>query len=89
MHRVHHSVEDDEANSNFGFSLTWWDRLFGTCREQPRAGHIAMIIGIRDHTDPREVARLDGMLLLPFKGKVEGYAINRRDYSGGVEAQKE
>ncbi|MDA3833543.1 MAG: sterol desaturase family protein, partial [Spirochaetales bacterium] len=30
MHRVHHSVEDDEANSNFGFNLPWWDRLFGT-----------------------------------------------------------
>ncbi|MDP2418895.1 MAG: sterol desaturase family protein, partial [Hydrogenophaga sp.] len=36
MHRVHHSVEDDESNSNFGFNLTWWDRLFGTYREQPR-----------------------------------------------------
>ena len=30
MHRVHHSVEDDETNSNFGFNLTWWDFLFGT-----------------------------------------------------------
>ena len=39
MHRVHHSVEDDEANSNFGFNLPWWDRLFGTYRDQPRAGH--------------------------------------------------
>ena len=33
MHRVHHSVEDDETNSNFGFNLSWWDRLFGTYRE--------------------------------------------------------
>ncbi len=33
MHRVHHSVEDDEANSNFGFNLPWWDRLFGTYRD--------------------------------------------------------
>ena len=39
MHRVHHSVEDDETNTNFGFNLPWWDRLFGTYREQPRAGH--------------------------------------------------
>lgn len=38
MHRVHHSVEDDESNCNFGFNLTWWDRLLGTCREQPRTG---------------------------------------------------
>lgn len=81
MHRVHHSIEDDETNSNFGFNLTWWDRLFGTYREQPRAGHTAMTIGIRDHRNPSEVARLDGMLLLPFKGKVTDYAINRRNYS--------
>ncbi len=80
MHRVHHSVEDDETNSNFGFNLPWWDRLFGTYRDQPRAGHQAMTIGIRGHADPREVARLPGMLLLPFKGEVEGYAINRRQW---------
>ncbi|MCB1726887.1 MAG: sterol desaturase family protein, partial [Gammaproteobacteria bacterium] len=42
MHRVHHSVEDDETNSNFGFSLPWWDRLFGTYRAQPRGGHEGM-----------------------------------------------
>lgn len=82
MHRVHHSVEDDETNSNFGFNLPWWDRLFGTYRAQPRAGHLAMTIGIHGHTDPREVARLDGMLLLPFKGEVGGYAINRRNWHG-------
>ena len=81
MHRVHHSIEDDETNSNFGFNLPWWDRLLGTYRDQPRAGHEAMTIGIRGHADPREVARLDGMLLLPFKGQVGGYAINRRQWS--------
>jgi sterol desaturase/sphingolipid hydroxylase (fatty acid hydroxylase superfamily) len=83
MHRVHHSIEDDETNSNFGFSLPWWDRLFGTYRAQPRAGHEAMTIGVRGHADSREVARLDGMLLMPFKGAVGGYAINRRHWSGG------
>jgi sterol desaturase/sphingolipid hydroxylase (fatty acid hydroxylase superfamily) len=80
MHRVHHSVEDDETNSNFGFNLPWWDRLFGTYRDQPRAGHAAMTIGIHGHRDPREVARLGGMLILPFRGEVDGYAINRRDW---------
>lgn len=78
MHRVHHSVEDDESNSNFGFNLPWWDRLFGTYREQPRAGQIGMTIGIHGHTDPHEVAGLPGMLMLPFKGQVTDYAINRR-----------
>jgi sterol desaturase/sphingolipid hydroxylase (fatty acid hydroxylase superfamily) len=74
MHRVHHSVEEDETNSNFGFNLPWWDRLFGTYREQARAGQLGMTIGLRGHTDPREVARLDGMLLMPFRGEVAGYA---------------
>ena len=81
MHRVHHSTEDDETNSNFGFNLPWWDRLFGTYRDQPRAGQLGMTIGIRDHGDPREVARLDGMLLLPFRGEIKDYAINRRSFS--------
>jgi sterol desaturase/sphingolipid hydroxylase (fatty acid hydroxylase superfamily) len=80
MHRVHHSVEDDESNSNFGFNLTWWDRLFGTYREQPRGGQLGMTIGIRGHTDPQEVARLPGMLALPFKGEITDYAINRRHW---------
>ena len=81
MHRVHHSVEDDESNSNFGFNLTWWDRLFGTYREQPRAGQLGMTIGIHGHTDPHEVARLPGMLALPFKGQITDYAINRRPFT--------
>ena len=87
MRRVHHSIEGDETNSNFGFNLSWWDRLFGTYRDQPRDGQPGMTIGIRDHRDAREVARLDGMLLLPFRGQVNDYAINRRshpDQSGTV-----
>ena len=78
MHRVHHSVRRDEANSNFGFNLPWWDRLFGTYRGQPQGGHQTMTIGIRDHSDPREVARLPGMLALPFRPPVTDYTINRR-----------
>ena len=81
MHRVHHSVEDDEANSNFGFNLPWWDRLFGTYRDQPRAGHENMNIGIHTYRDPRLVSWLHGMLWLPFVGKINSYAINRRQWS--------
>ena len=83
MHRVHHSVEDDEANSNFGFSLPWWDRLFGTYRDQPRAGHVGMTIGINKFRDPKQVSWLPGMLALPFIGKMSGYAINRRLWNDG------
>ncbi|HSP00684.1 MAG TPA: sterol desaturase family protein, partial [Thioalkalivibrio sp.] len=80
MHRVHHSVEDDETNSNFGFNLPWWDRLFGTYKAQPRDGHEAMTIGISTFRDPRQCDGLKGMLLMPFVGKVTDYAINRRQW---------
>ncbi len=82
MHRVHHSVEDDEANSNFGFNLSWWDRLFGTYRDQPRAGHEGMTIGIHKYRDPRWVSWLPGILALPFIGRITGYTINRRSWGG-------
>ena len=82
MHRVHHSVEDDETNSNFGFNLPWWDRLFGTYRDQPAAGHDKMTIGIHYYRDPRQVSWLPGMLSLPFRKKIAGYVINRRSWEG-------
>ncbi len=80
MHRVHHSINDDEANSNFGFNLPWWDRLFGTYKDQPRKGHENMTIGIHQYHEPKQVSWLPGMLLLPFKGKISDYAINRREW---------
>ena len=66
-----------ETNSNFGFNMPWWDRLFGTYRDQPRAGHDGITIGLHGHEDLREVAHLDGMLLMPFKALADGYAINQ------------
>jgi sterol desaturase/sphingolipid hydroxylase (fatty acid hydroxylase superfamily) len=80
MHRVHHSVEEDETNSNFGFNLPWWDRLFGTYRDQPRKGHQHMTIGIHDFNRPRQVTWLHSMLILPFIGKISEYVINRRQF---------
>ncbi len=79
MHRVHHSVHSNETNSNFGFNLPWWDRLCGTYREQPRDGHAGMVIGLHEPRDPRLVARLSGLLRLPFTRAGSGYAINQRD----------
>jgi len=75
MHRVHHSVIVDETNSNFGFNLPWWDRLFGTYRAQPRQGHEAMTIGIEDFRTGRDL-RLDRMLVQPFRHASKTYAIN-------------
>ena len=80
MHRVHHSAADDETNSNFGFNLPWWDRLFGTYRAQPRGGHETMTIGIHTFCEDRWCSWLPGMLAIPFVGKVQDYAINRRQW---------
>ena len=80
MHRVHHSIADDEANSNFGFSLPWWDSLFGTYRAQPRGGHAGMTIGIRSYRDSKHCSWLSGILIMPFIGKISDYAINRRQW---------
>ncbi len=80
MHRVHHSVLDHETNSNFGFNLSVWDRLFGTYIAQPDAGQENMQIGIHGFSDRVQVARLDGMLLLPFRGQSGDYVINRRSW---------
>jgi sterol desaturase/sphingolipid hydroxylase (fatty acid hydroxylase superfamily) len=77
MHRVHHSIQSMETNSNFGFNLSWWDRLFGTYRPEPSAGQEAMTIGIEQFRDPREL-RLDRMLVQPFHGGVGDYPIGRR-----------
>lgn len=80
MHRVHHSVEDYETNSNFGFNLPWWDRLFGTYRAQPRAGHDGMTIGLDSFRDEKTCVSIKGMLMIPFLGKSEDYVINRRGH---------
>ena len=66
MHRVHHSTDMREANTNFGFCFPWWDRIFGTYQAQPRSGHEGMTIGLaifRDHS----WARLWGLLRMPFR----------------------
>ena len=78
MHRVHHSILPRETNSNFGFNLPWWDRLFGTYRAQPQAGHGAMTIGTEQFRDPREL-RLDRMLLQPFRDDDRSYPLSRRE----------
>ncbi len=77
MHRVHHSVIPKETNSNFGFNLSWWDRLFGTYRAQPAASHADMVIGLSQFRGACS-ARLHWMLLLPFVGSVGNYPIGER-----------
>ena len=78
MHRVHHSIEEDETNSNFGFNISIWDRIFGTYREDVRAGQVAMIIGIKNIREPKETNSILGMLNIPFRGKNNLYIINSK-----------
>lgn len=66
MHRVHHSVVPEETNSNFGFNIPWWDRLLGTYRAQPAAGHEGMSIGLTAFRDPAKTSPLGAILLQPF-----------------------
>lgn len=67
MHRVHHSIRREEHDSNYGFALAIWDRLFGTYVAQPAKGHDKMTVGLQwQNGSP---ARLGWSLLLPFKGK--------------------
>ena len=80
MHRVHHSINPVETNSNFGFNMPWWDYLLGTYRAQPMEGHEGMTIGLSQFREPR-VEKLHWMLALPFVGPVGDYPVNRR--SGG------
>jgi sterol desaturase/sphingolipid hydroxylase (fatty acid hydroxylase superfamily) len=65
MHRVHHSVIIKETNSNYGFNLPWWDKLFGTYRAQPEKGHLGMTIGLANFRDPKQNT-LPWMLAIPF-----------------------
>jgi sterol desaturase/sphingolipid hydroxylase (fatty acid hydroxylase superfamily) len=70
MHRVHHSVIRRETDSNFGFNFSVWDRLCGSYRDQPEAGHAGMTIGLPHYQHQRRQG-LVWMLLLPFTGAAQ------------------
>ncbi|WP_067866625.1 sterol desaturase family protein [Neptuniibacter marinus] len=67
MHRVHHSQIQQETDSNYGFSLSCWDRLFSTYTAQPQKGHLGMDIGLSELKEPSLVCSLKGMISLPFR----------------------
>ena len=66
MHRVHHSSIQSETDSNFGFSISIWDRLFGTYIDQPQLGHDKMVIGLTQYRYSPDVG-IKQLLLMPFK----------------------
>lgn len=65
MHRVHHSIIRREHDTNYGFNLSIWDRMFGTYIDQPSKGHEGMTIGLESYQTEKP-ARLDWVLALPF-----------------------
>ena len=67
MHRVHHSLRPEETQSNFGFSLPWWDRLFRTYRAQPRDAHEHLTLGLPNLRAENETIPLVTMLVMPFR----------------------
>ncbi|MEM7771358.1 MAG: sterol desaturase family protein [Cyanobacteria bacterium P01_A01_bin.37] len=76
MHRIHHSINVQESNCNFGFNSPWWDRLFGTYQAQPQRDHQTMTIGITEYRKPRDVVLLVGLLRLPFRNTPKKAAIS-------------
>lgn len=76
MHRVHHSTIRWETNSNLGFNFPWWDRLFGTYRDQPAKGHLEMTIGLDQYKEPQKLTLL-WLIALPFIGKLGKYPMTR------------
>ena len=78
VHRIHHSIIKRETNSNYGFNLSLWDRLFGTYRAQPQLGHDDMVIGL-EHLQDAPTHHLGFMLRLPFSGNIGQYPmLNKR-----------
>ena len=66
MHRVHHSVLRREHDSNYGFNLSLWDRLFRTYTAQPQGGHLGMTIGLTPYQSEGPT-KLGWSLILPFR----------------------
>lgn len=69
LHRIHHSQRVSETNSNYGFSVTWWDRLFGSYKSNASKSDQALDIGLTEYPDAKQNASLWGLLLMPFKDK--------------------
>ena len=65
MHRIHHSIDTREGNSNFAGIFSVWDRMFGTYCKEPAAGQDGMVMGLAEYRDARSV-NLHRLLIMPF-----------------------
>lgn len=66
MHRIHHSALRQETDSNYGFSLSCWDRLFKTYTAKAQQPQAEMLIGLAGFRDSAELGFIK-MLALPFR----------------------
>jgi sterol desaturase/sphingolipid hydroxylase (fatty acid hydroxylase superfamily) len=67
MHLIHHSQEVNETNSNYGFNLSIWDKIFNSYRENSIHPEKEMRIGLREFEDLVNSSKIEGLLALPFK----------------------
>ena len=67
MHRIHHSQAEAETDSNFGFNLSIWDRLFGSYTEDAKAGDYGIKLGLKEYSSPQTHTSLKALLLMPFR----------------------
>jgi hypothetical protein len=81
MHRIHHFTEVVETNSNFGFSFSFWDRLCGTYRQDPKLGQLGLEIGLSEFRMP---LGFGNALLLPFKGSAGRYTFEGKRIAGAT-----
>jgi len=66
MHRIHHSVEVTETNSNYGFNISIWDRLLGTYIHDGKKPQPEIVIGVPEFRTPEQVSLLQ-LVLMPFR----------------------
>lgn len=78
MHRIHHSILENETNSNFSFNTSIWDRIFGTYTAEASLGQQGLIIGLEQYRDPNW-QNFKGLITMPFNSSIRGYTINARD----------
>ncbi|NMP80498.1 sterol desaturase family protein [Pseudoalteromonas arctica] len=69
LHRIHHSQVVSETNSNYGFSVIWWDKLFGSYKDKAKKTDADINIGLKEYPSKKQNASLWGLLIMPFKNK--------------------
>ncbi|MBO1517697.1 sterol desaturase family protein [Psychrobacter halodurans] len=70
LHRIHHSQRGSETNSNYGFSVIWWDWIFGSYKGQAHKSDNELDIGLKEYPSAKQNASLWGLLVMPFKSNL-------------------